>query len=139
MLGVALTVGTVSTAISVAASEADPSKPRIRYEMRAVRVESPWKAVLYRLDAETGEVCAFSFAPRGAGGLRGCGAAAVEHGPGRYWLDAAAGAKGTSESSAYRLDRVTGEICRFRLSLEGSAVLEVAGCVASPPKESALD
>jgi len=114
------------------AAEDETTGPVDRFDLRAARVESPMGAVLYRLDRETGEVCAFSFALQSSGEARGCLGRALGGQADRYALDAVAGARGTSQSSAYRLDRVTGEICRFRLKGPSADSLEASGCIGGP-------
>jgi hypothetical protein len=114
------------------AEDVELLNPGVRFDLRAVRVESPMGAVLYRMDRETGEVCAYSFATHASGELRGCLGRGPSGRDDRYSLDAVAGARGTSQSSAYRLDRATGQICRFRLKGPNADVFEAAGCIGSP-------
>lgn len=110
-------------------SLANETRARESYTFRAVRVDSPIGAILYRLEVETGEVCAFSFARNAQGELRGCEGREEIAGGHRFDLDAVARGGGAGQSSAYRLDRITGELCRFRLKgIEGDS-LEPAGCI----------
>jgi hypothetical protein len=110
------------------ADEADPGK---RFMHRAVRIESPVGAVVYRLDVYTGEVCAFGFERQGEPQPHGCLGASAETSRNRYRLDAASGTRGTSQSWAFRLDRFSGEVCRFRLVLGAIPRLEQVGCVGT--------
>ena len=127
-VAVAATVGLV---LADAGAEATAELPG-RYRIRTVRIEHASAAVIYRLDSATGEICAFGFVQRSPGEAYGCQAGSGGETPGRFELEAVQGARGTAMSSAYRLDRVSGEICRFRLQVASGATLEVLDCVARP-------
>jgi len=112
-----------------AATAADsPTSPR--HEIRAVRIDPQAGSVIYRLDSATGEVCAFVFFARESGEPRGCVAGIADGPAGRFGFEAVQGARGTSQSSAYRIDHLTGEICRFRLPTLTDTELEPMGCLA---------
>lgn len=86
--------------------------------------------VVYRLDWDTGEVCTFGFPQRTPPVDHGCVPGSAERTPDRYAMGAVHGARGTSQSSAFRLDRSTGEVCRIRLTGE-AATLGLSGCIGS--------
>jgi len=112
-----------------AAADGSVADAHSRYRIRAVRIEHASAAVIYRLDSATGEVCAFSFVHRNAGVARGCVDGIAEKVPGRFELDAVQGSRGTIQTSAYRIDRSTGEVCRFRIEATGSTPLEAVECI----------
>ena len=128
MSGALVSIVVLAGASKSVADEADSGK---RFMPRSVRVESPVGAVVYRLDVDTGEVCAFGFERQGEPLPHGCLGAKAETSRKRYRLDAASGTRGTSQSWAFRLDRVSGEVCRFRLVLGASPQLEQVGCVGT--------
>jgi hypothetical protein len=129
----------VSVAAATAAdAERPPEGPMARYEIRVVRIDPQAGSVVFRLDSATGAVCAYAYEPRSDGEARGCVGGVANGGPGRFSIEAAQGARGSNRSSAYRLDRQTGAICRFRLPALTGAGLEAAGCIKPPTEGTPL-
>ena len=114
-------------------ADGSASDARLRYEIRVVRIEHASAAVIYRLDSTTGELCAFSFVHRNPGVARGCVGGAAENFPARFGLDAVQGSRGTIQTSAYRVDGSTGEVCRFRIEATGDTPLEALECIGRSP------
>ena len=102
-----------------------------RYEIVAVRLEPSAEVALYRLDRSSGELCAYRFGQDGGVEPRGCAGADSAGGGKRYALQAAQGVRGTTRSSAYRLDRETGEVCRFRLPATSPSPIERMVCTGA--------
>jgi hypothetical protein len=103
-----------------------------RYVIRVVRFEQAAAALLYRLDSATGEICAYGFTQRAAAEQRGCLPGSVEGPAGRFALEAIQGVRGSQQSTAYRVDRMTGEVCRFRVPVAKESGMESVDCVGAP-------
>jgi len=106
--------------------------PASLYRAALARGERPpGTATLYRMHTRTGEVCAFMFLAKEAPEPRGCagpvyaGANATEE---RFELHVAAGFPGTNRSTAYRVDRTTGVVCRFETAHSPGGPIEAQGC-----------
>ena len=128
MAAVVVIVGILAGGGSVVAESPDG-----RYALRAVRGENPpATATVYRLDTASGELCAFRFSPAAPSEARGCVAGEAGASAGRYALEAIQGGRGTNQSSAYRLDRHSGVICRYRLPQAPGSMLQKEECLPHP-------
>lgn len=122
----------IVTSPSAFAIEPKDEPSEARYVIRVVRFEQASTAMLYRLDSATGEICAYGFTQRTAADERGCLPGSVEGPAGRFTLEAIQGVRGSQQSTAYRLDRTTGEVCRFRAPVARENGMESVDCIGAP-------